>query len=276
MEPQDKAGLKTAKPQRTRTPSFIARDEVTQLARLSRERDEALERETAAADILRVIASSPGNTQPVFDAIVQSGSRLFPHSTISIAIRDGDMVRAAAVAELDPARAEAWMRRFPNPLRRDYMHGRSILDGKMMDFPDVENVPDDLSAGAHNFLASGYRAVTIMPMMRNDLAIGALSVVRLAAGPLSDKQHEVLRTFAAQAVIAIENTRLLSELRKSLQQQTATSEVLKVISSSPTDIQPVLDAVAENAARLCEANNAVIFRLDGDLLRPVAQYGQVP
>ena len=242
-----------------------------QFDRLKRERDEALERETAAADILRVIASSPGNTQPVFDAIVQSGLRLFPQATISIAIRDGELVRAVAVAEPDPARAEAWIRQFPNPLRRDYMHGRAILDGKMMDFPDVEKAPADLSAGARNFLASGYRAVTIMPMIRNDVAIGALSVVRLAPGPLSDKQREVLRTFAAQAVIAIENTRLLSELRKSLQQQTATADVLKVISSSPGELEPIFNAMLESAVRICQAKFGVMHRFVGEEFYAVAQ-----
>jgi GAF domain-containing protein len=170
-----------------------------QLDRRTRERDEAVERETATIDILHVIASSPENSQPVFDAIVQSGLRLFPQAMISIAVRDGDMFKVVAVAEPDRARAEAWRRRFPSPLRRDYMHGRAILDAKMVDFPDVEEAPVDLAAGARNFLASGYRAVTIMPMMRGDDAIGALSVVRAAPGALSDKQIAVLRTFAAQA-----------------------------------------------------------------------------
>ena len=267
---------KTQRPktlQRRNTPSSVAPDEVTDVARLTRERDEALERETAAADILRVIASSPGHTQPVFDAIVQSGLRLFPQATISIAIRDGDMVKAVAVAEPDPARAEAWMRRFPNPLRRDYMHGRAVLEGKMMDFSDVEKAPADLSAGARNFLASGYRAITIMPMIRNDVAIGALSVVRLAPGPLSDKQREVLRTFAAQAVIAIENTRLLNELRESLEQQTGTAEVLRVISSSPGELQPVFDTMLAKATELCEAKFATLFRFEGDAFCAVALHG---
>ena len=267
---------KTQRPktlQRRNTPSSVAPDEVTDVARLTRERDEALERETAAADILRVIASSPGHTQPVFDAIVQSGLRLFPQATISIAIRDGDMVKAVAVAAPDPARAEAWMRRFPNPLRRDYMHGRAVLEGKMMDFSDVEKAPADLSAGARNFLASGYRAITIMPMIRNDVAIGALSVVRLAPGPLSDKQREVLRTFAAQAVIAIENTRLLNELRESLEQQTGTAEVLRVISSSPGELQSVFDTMLAKATELCEAKFATLFRFEGDAFCAAALHG---
>ena len=268
-------GQRAIRPKARKAPTAPASADhsAEQFDRLKRERDEALERETAAADILRVIASSPGNTQPVFDAIVQSGLRLFPQATISIAIRDGELVRAVAVAEPDPARAEAWIRRFPNPLRRDYMHGRAILDGKMMDFPDVEKAPADLSAGARNFLASGYRAVTIMPMIRNDVAIGALSVVRLAPGPLSDKQREVLRTFAAQAVIAIENTRLLSELRESLQQQTATADVLKVISRSTFDLQTVLNTLVKSACRLCDAKGTSIWRPEGDAFKLAANFG---
>jgi two-component system NtrC family sensor kinase len=199
-----------------------------QLDRRTRDLDEALEQQTATAEILSVISNSPTDTQPVFDAIVQSGLKLFPNATISVALRDGDIVKAAAIAEPDPARAEAWRRRFPNPLTREYMHGTAILDRQIVDIADVREALTEFAAGSRNFLASGYRAITIMPMMRGSEAIGALSVVRLAPGPLSDKQLTVLRTFAAQAVIAIENTRLLNELRQrtddlseSLQQQTA-------------------------------------------------------
>jgi GAF domain len=129
----------------------------------------------------------------VFEAIVQSGLKLFPDAAISVALRDGDMVKLAAIAEPDPARAEAWRRRFPNPLTREYMHGAAILDRRIVDVPEVRKAVTEFAAGSRNFLASGYRAVTIMPMIRGSEAIGALSVVRLAPGPLSDKQLAATR-----------------------------------------------------------------------------------
>ena len=229
-----------------------------------------------------MISSSPTDTQPVFQAIVQSGVKLFGDAAISVALPEGNQVKAVAVAETNPSDAEAWRRIFPFPLTRDYMHGIAILDRRVVDVPDGHNAPEEYAVGVRNFLTSGYRALTIMPMIRGNVAIGALTVMRRFPGPLSDKQLAVLKTFADQAVIAIENTRLLNELRQrtddlteALEQQTATSEVLRVISSSPTDIQPVLNAVGENAARLCDANNAVIFRLEGTLLRQVAAHGQI-
>src|SRR6516225_10706720 len=171
-------------------------------------------------------------------------------------------------------------RRCRFPLTRDCMQSTAILDRRIVDIPDVENAPVELAAGARNFLASGYRAVTIMPMIRGDAAIGALSVARGAPGPLSDKQIAVLKTFASQAVIAIENTRLLNELRQrtddlseSLEQQTATSEVLGVVSSSPGELEPVFNAMLEKAVALCQAKfgNLVLFE-DGKL-RMVALHG---
>ncbi len=239
------------------------------LAARDRELAEALEQQSATAEILNVISNSLDDTQPVFDAIVQSGLKLFSGAAISIALPDGDQVRAAAVAEPDPARAEAWRRRFPFPLTREYMHSAAILDGRVVDIPDVRDAPLEFAAGSRNFLASGYRAVTMMPMMRGDAAIGALSVVRLAPGPLSDKQLAVLKTFANQAVIAIENTRLLNELRESLQQQTATSDVLQAISNSPGELEPVFEAMLANATRICEAKFGVMFYYAGH--RPAAQ-----
>ena len=182
----------------------------------TRELAELLEQQTTTSEVLNVISNSLTDTQPVFEAIVQSGLKLFPDAAISVVLRDGDMVKLAAIAEPDPARAEAWRRRFPNPLTREYMHGAAILDRRIVDVPEVRKAATEFAAGSRNFLASGYRAVTIMPMIRGSEAIGALSVVRLAPGRLSDEQLAVLRTFAAQAVIAIENTRLLSELRESL------------------------------------------------------------
>jgi signal transduction histidine kinase/CheY-like chemotaxis protein len=145
-----------------------------------------------------------------------------------------------------------------------------------VDIADAENVPAELAIGARNFLATGYRAQTVMPMMRGDVAIGTLSVLRLAPGPLSDKQLDVLRTFASQAVIAIENTRLLNELRESLQQQTATADVLKVISRSTFDLKSVLQALVESAARLCDADTGTITRQEGKEFFRAAAYGYSP
>src|SRR5262249_13762847 len=160
--------------------------------------------------------------------------------------------------------AEAIRRRFPIPLTREYMNSTAILDRRIVDIPDAEIAPAELAAGARNFLASGNRAVTIMPMMRGAAAIGSLSVTRRAPGPLTDKQRAVLKTFANEAVIAIENTRLLNELRESLQQQTATAEVLGVISSSPGDLEPVFEAMLANAVRICGAKFGDLYLYDGD------------
>ena len=252
-------------------------------ARLLNELRESLERQTATSEVLNVISSSLSNAQPVFDAIVQSGMRLFPDDAVFIALPDNGMLKPAAMAEKNKARAAAWGRRFPFPLTRDYMHGVAILDRAIVDIPDVRKAPPELAKGAKNFLATGYRAVTIVPMIRDDTAIGALSVVRLAPGPLSDKQLAVLQNFAAQAVIAIENARLLNELRQrtgdlteSLEQQTATSEVLKVISSSPGNLEPVFQSMLGNAVRICEAKFGDLFLCDGDAFRMVATHNAPP
>jgi GAF domain-containing protein/CheY-like chemotaxis protein len=249
------------------------------------ELSEALEQQTATAEILKVISNSLTDTQPVFDAIVQSALKLFPDAAIAIALPDGDHVRAAAIAERDPEHAKFWKGTFPNPLSRTFMHGTAILDRRLVDVPDAEahlaaNGP--FSAGCRVFLTSRYRAVTIMPMLRGDTAIGAISVARPVTGPLSAKQIGLLRTFADQAVIAIENERLFNELHQrtadlseALEQQTATSEILRVISSSPGDLGPVFQAMLANATRLCEANFGVLFLFENGRYR-LAAHRSIP
>jgi GAF domain-containing protein len=183
-------------------------------ARLLNELRQSLERQTAMSEILEVISNSPTDSQPAFAAIVRSGLKLFPNAVIAISLPDGDKVKLGAIDGADRADLEALRARYPLPLSREYITSTAILDRREMDFADARDTPAHLIPGGQNFLASGYRAITVMPMMQGETAIGAISVVRRQPGALSDKQRELLRSFANQAVIAIENARLLKELRE--------------------------------------------------------------
>ncbi len=196
----------------------------TSQKRLMQELKEALDRQAATAEILRVISSSPTSAQPVFETIVQTGLTLFPNATISIALQVGNEVQVAAIAGSDSENVEAWRRRFPAPMHRKTIHGYVILEGEIVDIPDVAKELERFSVGANNFLASGYRAVTMLPISHGDATVGALAVLRLATGRLTAEQFTVLQTFVAQANIAIESTQMLNELRQ-------TNEVLANVSS---------------------------------------------
>jgi signal transduction histidine kinase len=246
-----------------------------QNARLFNETQEALERQTATAEILKVISESPTDVQPVFEAIVRSGVHLFSGAAVAVCQPVDGQVQLRAIAEDDSGLGARWRERFPFPLTRDYMHGAAILSGRVLDVPDVRALEGQFEVGKRNFAASGYRAITIAPMLRGASAIGAISVIRTQNGPLSDKQLNLLQTFADQAVIAIENVRLFNETKEALEQQTAISDILRAISESPAEVKPVLDAIADRAARLCDAASASIYLTEGDQLRHVASQGRL-
>src|SRR5262249_4717931 len=164
----------------------------------------------------------------------------------------------------------------PMRLSRTTNSNRAMLDARVAFTEDTETDVERSSAARRAAMTAGVRSVASVPMLQDERAVGAISVGRREPGRFSDKQVELLKTFADQAVIAIENVRLFKELKESLEQQTATSEILGVIASSPTDIQPVLDTVAENAARLCEATDAAIMRVNGDKFWLVASHGPNP
>jgi len=226
--------------------------------RLFNETREALERQTATAEILKVISGSPTNVQPVFDAIVNSCVRLFGGMDVSLNLTRGDFIERPAIAMSDKARDTA-ADIFPIPLSEESISGRAIVRGELVQVHDVRK---EAWLGQRARVATrrmGYRRALCVPMMRENTAIGAIIVFGGAPGWFSDKQIALLQTFADQAVIAIENVRLFNETREALERQTATAEILKVISSSPTDTQPVFDVIAKSGVRLFDGLNVVIL-----------------
>jgi GAF domain-containing protein len=241
---------------------------------------EALEQQTATAEILRVISSSPADAQPVFDAIAINALRLCDAEGVVVARYDGKLLHVAAHHNVNRETVDRLKRQYPQAPDRHIPLGRAVLDGAVVHVPDLQAAVEFSGSVARQLGAGSHVAI---PLLHQGRAVGGIGISRRRRGPFSDRQITLLQTFAAQAVIAIENARLFRELEarnaevtESLEQQTATAEVLKVISRSTFDLQPVLETLIENATRLCEARRGVIMQRDGDVYRGVAFYNVAP
>src|SRR5688500_5631448 len=244
--------------------------------RLFNETNEALEQQTATADILRVIASSPASVQPVLDAILEKATDLCAAQLGALFRAGREVWRMVSHRGASPAAQEAY-REFPvgpntglGRMTRDRrpVHIEDLLADTATSQRDPLRVATIEKLGARTFLA--------VPLLKHGAVIGGVVIYRREVRPFGEAQIRLLSTFADQAVIAIENVRLFNETKEALEQQTAISEVLRVISNSPADVQPVLQAVAERAAKICDAVDAQIFLREGDGMKHVARFGPIP
>ena len=244
---------------------------------------ETLEQQTATADILRVISSSPTDTRPVFDAIVQSASRLCGGEYAIVTRYDGELLQLAALHNPRPGTVDETSRLYPQRPRRDTgLTARAFVEGKTIHAPDIED--EDLAPSVREgYRRIRLRAVLSVPMIQDGRAIGVIGVSRETPGAFSDRQIALLGTFADQAVIAVENVRLFNELQEknraltdALEQQTATGEVLRAISRSAMDAQPVFQTIAESATRLSGGLFGSVYRFDGELIHMVAHHNYPP
>jgi len=284
MRRRSKTGGKIAKTQRRKT---FARKAVRrrslpgvgneiEVERLSRELGEAYQRETATSEVLKVISASPGELEPVFNAMLANATRICEAKIGVLYLCDGDDLRFAATHGAPPAYVEArkQMGVSPDgPVRRAATTKRVVHIG---DIRELQSYRDHHPSSVISAELGKFRTVLGVPMLKNDEPIGVITLNRQEVRPFTDKQIELVQNFAAQAVIAIENARLLNELRESLQQQTATADVLKVISSSSGNLEPIFEAILANATQICWAQFGLLNLCEGDALRRVALHNAPP
>ena len=286
MRPRSKTGGKAIKTQRRKTFASKATPgrrspaagKETNVARLTRERDEALEQQTATSEVLKFISGSPSELKPVFDAILERATRICEAKFGTMWLREGDAFRVVALHNAPPAYEERRRNRLihlfdfhpKSPFRR------SLETRQVIHIADLR-VDQGYLAGAPTAVdvvdAAGARTGLIVPMLKGNELVGSIVIYRQEVRPFTEKQIDLVQNFATQAVIAIENTRLLNELRELLQQQTATADVLKVISSSPGELNAVFEAMLENAVRICGATFGNLWLREGDGFRVGATHG---
>ncbi len=243
--------------------------------RLFNETREALEKQIAIADILRVISRSPTGTQPVFDAIVASCQRLFRGRAVAFVLPRGETLQAVAFADDGTPGQRSGGFLEPWPLDRDSAAGACFLDARVVNVGDTELGVQEFPRMKNLALALGYHSGLFVPLLRDGGAVGAIAILRATVGVFTEPEIALASTFADQAAIAIENVRLFNETKEALERQTATADILRVIAGSPSDVQPVLDAIVRSAAQLF-GRRAALRLVEGGMLRRRATSDAVP